>query len=165
MFFTLKWIIFSRLNTIKEFTTSFLSLNLHGLNFLIWKTIIWLPVFKIITVSRSSTLLWVVLMGGSGCHTAGENSGVLPANQKVWTFPFRWISLPPKTWVPLSPDYRPHSVKKGISNSFSTNFIKKFASKIFPTIKTYLKKLFGTKFLNTKQCPAGNSQSYTPLSS
>ena len=50
------------MNAIEEFTTSFLSLNLHAVNISIWKKTLSLTFFKLITVSRSSTLLRVFLM-------------------------------------------------------------------------------------------------------
>ena len=76
------WIVFSRLNAIKEFANPFLSLNLHAVNILIWKKVLSLTLFKIITVSRSSTLLRVFLMGVSGCPTKGGNLGVFQQARK-----------------------------------------------------------------------------------
>ena len=104
--------IFSRLNAVEEFATCPLSLNLHALNILIWKKILSLTLLKIITVSRSSTLLSVFLMGRSGCPTKRGNLGGLPASQTVWTFPFFWISSPLKSWVLLFPDHTPYIGEK-----------------------------------------------------
>ena len=50
------------MNGIEEFATSFLSLNLHAVSILIWKKMLSLTLFKIITVSWSGTLLRVFLM-------------------------------------------------------------------------------------------------------
>ena len=136
------------MNAIKEFATSFV--NLHAVNLLIWKKILSLTLFKIITVNGSSTLLRVFLMGRSGCPTKGGNLGGLPASQKVWTFPLCWISPPLKNWVPQITDYI--LGKKVLVIAF-----RQILSKILPeacifsnTIMTYLKKLVGTKSLNTK---------------
>ena len=94
--------------------------------------------------------------------------GDLPASQKVWTFPFCLISPPPKNWVPLYPDHRPHIGKKVSLIAF-----RQILSKLLPeacifsnTIMTYLKKFVGTKSLNTKHYPTGLSSRiiYTPLS-
>ena len=67
------WVIFSRLNAIKEFATSFSSLTLHAVNLLLWKKILSLTLFKIVIESRPSTLLRVFLMGRLGCLTKGGN--------------------------------------------------------------------------------------------
>ena len=73
------WVSFSRLNTIKKWkiVSSFSSLILHAVNFLLWK--------KIITVSRPTTLK-VFLMGRSGCPTRRGKwvrGRGLPASLKV----------------------------------------------------------------------------------
>ena len=85
--------------------------------------------------------------------------GGLPASQKVWTFPFCWISSPPKNWILLSPDHRTYIGKKVSLIAF-----RQIVSKILPkacifsnAIMAFLKKLLGTKSLNTKQCPTGLS--------
>ena len=57
-----------------------------------------------------------------------------------------------------SPDHKRHIGEKGISN-FTKNFACIF---ITYTIITYLKKLDGTKSLNTKQCPVGLSPTIIP---
>ena len=156
------WIIFSRLNPIKEFATSFI--NLHAVHLLIQKKILSLTLFKIIAVSGLSILLRVFLMGRSGHPTTWGHLGGLPASQKVWTFPFCWISPPLKNWVSLSPitDY---ILKKKIS----LIAFRQILSKILPeacifsnTVMTYLKKFVGTKSLNTNQCPAGLSPRIIP---
>ena len=94
MHLTLKWTYnLQRLNAIKEFSTSFLSLILHTVNLLIRKKILSLTLSKIIAVSRSSTLLRFSIMGRSECPTKEGYLGVgLPASRKVWTFPLCWIS-------------------------------------------------------------------------
>ena len=91
------------MNAIEEFATSFLSLKLHAVNILIWKKIPSLALFKIITASKSSTLLRIVLMRRSGCPTKGGNLGGLPASQKFWTFPFCWMPPQPKKMSPPVP--------------------------------------------------------------
>ena len=92
-------------------------------------------------------------------HKWREFGRGLSASQKVWTFPFCWMSPLLEIWVPLSPDHRLHVAKKGISNSFQTHFIKNFISN---TMMTYLKKLIETKSLNVKQCPSGLSPRIIP---
>ena len=52
-----------RLNTIKDFASSFPSLTLHAVNLLLWRKIISLTLFKFITIIRPSTLLRVLYMG------------------------------------------------------------------------------------------------------
>ena len=74
----------------------------HAVNLLIWKKILSLTLFKIITVSRPTTLIRVFLMRRSGCPTKGGNLGGLFASPKVRTCPFRWISPPPKIRAPSS---------------------------------------------------------------
>ena len=153
------------MNAIEEFATSFLSLKLHAVNILIWKKIPSLALFKIITASKSSTLLRIVLMRRSGCPTKGRNLGGLPASQKFWTFPFCWMSPQPKKMSPPVP--WSHSIywKKKVS---PTAF-RQILSNILPeacifsnTIMTYLKKFIGTKSLDTKQCPARLSPRIIP---
>ena len=115
---------------------------------LISKKILSLTLFKIITGSRSSTLLRVFLMGRSGCPTKKKNErwGSLPVSQKVWSFPFCWKSPPAKNWDHLSPDHR--YIGKKVLIAF-----RQILSKILPEacifsniIMTYLKKLVGTNF-------------------
>ena len=115
MFLTFKWTdIFSRLNTIKLFVTYFSSLILHPVNVLLWKKILSLTLFKVITVSIPSTLIRIFFMERSGCPTKGRNwVEDFRASPKMWTFPFCWISPPLKNWDPCpSPDHRPHIEKK-----------------------------------------------------
>ena len=69
------WIIFSRLNTIKDFTNTFPSLTLHAVNSLLWKKILSLSLFKIITFSRTCLIPWIFLIGILGFPTKGEASG------------------------------------------------------------------------------------------
>ena len=148
------------MNAIEEFATSLLSLNLHAVITLIWKKILSHTLFKFITISRSSTLLRVFLMGRSGCPTKGGNLARLLASQKVWTFPFCCISTPLKNWVPLSPDHTQYIGKKVSLTAFRQILSKtRFFSN---TIKTYLKKFIRTKCLDTKQCPAGLSPRIIP---
>ena len=75
-----------------------------------------LTLFKISTVSRPSTLLRVFDMGRLVCPAKGEcgsHCGGLPANPKVSTFSFSWISRWPKIKSPCpSLDHRPHIGKK-----------------------------------------------------
>ena len=58
-----------------------------AVNLFIWKKILSLNLFKIITVSRSSTLLRVFLMGRSGCSTMKNNLGESPCMPKSQNFP------------------------------------------------------------------------------
>ena len=51
------------MNTSKDLVISFPSLSLHAVNLLLWKRIISVTLFKIITVIRSSTLLGVLFIG------------------------------------------------------------------------------------------------------
>ena len=120
--------------------------------------------FKIITVSRSSILLRVFLMGRSECPTKRGNLRGLSESQKVWTFLFCWISSPPKNWVILSIDHTPYITKKVSLTAF-----RQILSKTLPEacifsnpVMNYLKKIIGTKSLNTKQCLAGLSPRIIP---
>ena len=80
------------------------SLTLHPADLLLWKKIVSLTLFKIIAVCRLSTFLRVFVKERS-----------------------RGIT-PPKNWVPLSlPWSKKTYLKKGISNSFRTNFTIDFA--------------------------------------
>ena len=97
--------------------------------------------------------------GEPGCPAKGRNWGLSPWKPKSLNFPL-W-SPPPKNWVL---NHRPHIGKKGISNSF-----RQILLKILPpacifshAVMTYLERLVGTKFLNTKQCPAGLSPRIIP---
>ena len=143
------------MNAIEEFATSLLSLNLYAVIILIWKKILSLSLLKFITVSRSSTLLRVFLMGRSGCPSKGGNLAGLLASQKVWTFPFCWISPLLKNWVPLSPYHSQYIGKKSLTA------FRQILSKTLPeacilsnAIMTYLKKFIGTKSLDAKECLA-----------
>ena len=110
------------MNAIKEFAISFSSLTLHAVNLLLWKKILSLTLFKIITVSRSSIFLRVFLMGILGCSTKGGNEGVFLQAQ-VWTFPFCWIPTRPKSWVYLSlPRSQTTYWKKWLFDNFYQKF-------------------------------------------
>ena len=63
------------MNAIQEFATSFSYLTLHAVNLLLWNKILSLTFFKIITVSRISTLLRDFVMGRLGYHTKGGIMG------------------------------------------------------------------------------------------
>ena len=115
MFLTLKWTdIFSRLSTIKIFVTYFSSVILHPVNLLLRKKILSLTLFKIITVSRPSTLIRIFLKERSGCPTKGRNwAGDFRASPKMWTFPS--VGYHPRSKIEslcLSPDHRPYIEKK-----------------------------------------------------
>ena len=166
-------VIFSRLNTIKKFTTS---LTLHARKLLLWKETLSLTPFKIITVGRPRTTLRAFLVGRLGCSTKREFWG-------------RGYHCKPKSLnVPLLSDITPNrnlsfSISPMISNnifakSFQTNFTINFAIiafrqislKILPashifshTIKIYLKNLVGIKSLNKNHCPARLSPTIIPL--
>ena len=119
---------------------------------MIWKKTLSLTLFKIITVSRSNTLLKVFLMGRSGCSTKRGifffGGGILPTSQKVWTFPFYLISLQRK---------------------ISLIALREILPKILPEecifnekIINCLQKVVEIKFLNAKQCAAGLSPRIIP---
>ena len=150
------------MNAIKKFGTSFSSITLHAVNVALKENTLSHTLFKSTTESRPSTLLRVFLIGRSGCPTNRKNRGAgcgsSPCKPQSLNFPLLLdITLTKKLCPHPSLNDRPHIGKKGISNSFQTNFSKIFAcGQHFQLhITTYLKKLFGTKFLNTKQCPAG----------
>ena len=105
-------------------------------------------------------------MGRSGCPTRGGTWMGPSANPKVWTSPFCWMSTPNQKIESLRPcpDNRPHIGKKVSPIAF-----RQILRKILPvpgsfsnTSMTYLKRLVGTKSLNTKQCPAGLSPRIVP---
>ena len=146
------------MNTIKEFASSFKA------NWLLWNEILSFTPFKIFTVSRLSTLLSVLLRGRSGCHIKSLNWGQVSLQAQTFELPSSagyHLSPPPgppkkkKNGDPRpSPNYRPH-IEKGV---FLIGF-RKFLPNILPaayifsyTIMSYLKKLVGTKSVNTKQC-------------
>ena len=106
-----------------------------------------------ITLSRSSTLLRIFLMGR---YTKRGNLGSLPADPKCWTFPFCWISSLQKIVSPC-PLMKDHTLEKKISQVA----LREILSKVMPgacifsnTIMTYMKRLVGTKSLTAKQCSA-----------
>ena len=87
------------MNIIKESATSFSSFILNAVNLLLLKKIIFLTVFKIITVSRKNIIYRVFLMGRSKCPTREENCGSSPRKRK--TFLVCWLSAPnKKVYVP-----------------------------------------------------------------
>ena len=103
---------------------------------MLWKKILSLTLFKIISVSRSSTLLRIFLMGRSRCPTMGDNWGVglPPASVKVLTPPFFWIHPPPHQKIESPCPSRDHWPFKEILAKFFP------ATCIFSyTIVTYLK--------------------------
>ena len=67
---------FSWLSTIKDFVTSFPSLTLYAVNLLLLKKIISLTFCKTITVSRTSKILRIFLMGRSEFSTKGTTWGL-----------------------------------------------------------------------------------------
>ena len=160
------WIIFSKLNTIKDFATPFPSLTLHAVNLFPWKKI--LTLFKIITAIRPSTLLRFFLMRRSGFSTKGGTwSRVSPSCPKFWTPLLLDVTSHQKTEPPLflhvsphpSPVHRQHNEKKVSLISFrqiSRNILP-VACIFSSTIMTHLKKLVVTKSLDIKHCPAGLS--------
>ena len=132
-----------------------------------WKEIFSLTLFKIITVSWSSTFLRVFPLGRSGC----------PAKKK--NFFWGGVSLQAKTFE-LFPtvEYHPHQKIESTCLLITDHILEKkiliafrqILSKILleacifsNTIMAYLKKkLIGTKFLSTKQYPAGLSPKIIP---
>ena len=118
-------IIFSSLNTNREFATSTSPLILHAVNLLLWNKILSLSLYtlhtisflKIVTVGRPSTLLRVFLIGRSRCPTKGEILG-----GKLWLLAKKF-ELTSSVWynsvkklIPLVPSL--------ISNSLKTDFTK-----------------------------------------
>ena len=116
-----------------------------------------LTLFKIITVSKPNTLLRVYLLEKSECPTNGENWGLLPASQKVWTFSLSLVYPHQKFHFSIIwSDRRTH-----IGEKVSLLVFRPILPKMFPaaciyscTITTFLKKLVGTIFLDKKHCPA-----------
>ena len=98
-----------------KIVTTFSCLTLHAINLLLWKKILSLNLFKIITVGRSTTLIKVLLMGRSGCRTKGRDSkGGSLKTQKFEISPS--VEYHPHQKIEFlcsSPDHRPHIGKKG----------------------------------------------------
>ena len=118
------------MNTIKHFA-SFPSLTLHTVNLLLWKKMLSLTLFKIITVSRPSTLFKVLLMGRSGFPFKGGTwGGWSILTSKISNLPLPLDITPasfnpaPKNWVFLDPLLILEL--KGICYSFLTNLTKNF---------------------------------------
>ena len=173
MLLTFKWmIIFTRFNPIKEFATSFLSLVLHAVNLLIWKKILSLILFKIMTVYRLNTLLRVLLMGRSGCQDVPLREGKFsfffgggsPYKPKSLNFALLWDITPTKIYppCPLITDYI-------LGKKVSLIAFREILPKILPegcifsnTIINYLKQLVGIKSFNAKQCSSGLSPRIIP---
>ena len=113
-------IIFRRLNTIKEFVTSFQSLILNAADFLLWKKILSITLFKMITVSRPSTLVRFFLMGRSWCTTKGGLwvgvGSPPPCKLKCLKFLLLLGTSEPKNWYPTWSQTT--YWKDSISNSF-----------------------------------------------
>ena len=144
------------MNAIKEFATSFSSLTLHAVNLLP------LNLFKIITVTRPSTLqnfpYGEIRMSKQG----RELGGASPWWLKIWTFLFCWVS--PPVALP-SPNQSPHTGKK-ISLIAFRQILPNILSAVYifsSTIMATLKNLSWNKSLNTKQCPTGLSSKIIPL--
>ena len=117
------------MNTIKKFDSSFPSLTLHAVSLLLWKKIFLLTLFKIVLVTRPSTLLRVFFMRRTGCLTKEGTWGFSLKIQKFELPPSVGYPASPKTWVPPSLPWSQTTYwQKSISNSFQTNFTKNFAS-------------------------------------
>ena len=119
-----------------------------------------LTLFKIITVSRPTTLIRIFLMKRSRCLSKGRIGRVSLQDQNLEFSP--------------SVGYQPHSkIESPIPLLTTDHILSRKVSlitfrKIFPkilsvacifsyTMKIYWKKLVQTKSFNTKQCPAGLS--------
>ena len=130
----------------KNMQPIFKSLTIHAVNLLPWKKIPSFTLFKILTVTRPSTLLRILLMGRSECPTKrGELGGGLSVSPEISTFPFYWISPPPKNWISLS---RPWSQttywKKSLIDFRQILSVIFLVACIFSyIIMTYVKKLVG----------------------
>ena len=97
-------IIFSRLNAIsKDLPPLFYLYFYLAVNIFIWKKILSLTLFKITTVSRSSTLLRVFLMGRPECPTKKKNWGKSPCKSKSLNFPLLLNITPTKKLAPPVP--------------------------------------------------------------
>ena len=160
------------------------------MNLLLWKKILTLTHFKIITLIRPSTLPKVFFMGGSGVGTrgGGDCGGLSPVMPKILNFT-HLVNVTPHQKVGsfsfsscftlYSLDWD-HILEKRISNSFQTNLTKNFACGahfqihfhfsyfIFSYNHHLFEKLIGTKSFNTKLCPVELSPwiitSYIPSS-
>ena len=112
-----------------------------------WKKILSFTLFKIITVSASSTLLRVILMGRSGCPTKGGNLGGSPWKPKSLNFPLLLDITPTKK---IESPWSQTTYWEKVSLITFRQILPKILPEacIFSNIvMTYLKKFVGTKFL------------------
>ena len=103
-------------------------------------------------------------MGRSGCPTKGGNLGVSLQAKIFELSPFVGYHLHQKieSSCPLVAN---HILDKKVSLTAFGQILSKILSEaciLSNTTMTYLKKLVGTKFLITKQCPAGLSPRIIP---
>ena len=105
-------IILGSLNNIKDFATSFPSVTLDTMKLLLWKKILSLTLFKIISVMRTSTLHIVFFTRGLRCSTKrGTGEGCRQSGTKNWASLVRWMSPPPPTQK-LSPTPFDHALPR-----------------------------------------------------
>ena len=152
-----RWITLHRLNTIKDFATSFPSLTLHAVNLLLWK--------KIYSVLLFSKLLqYLDQLHSSGCSLCGIRIKLSPPMSKCLNLvllldvtPYQKIesSLFPSYLTPFLSWLQTTYWKKVSLTAF-----RRILQKVLPVvhifsfiITTYLKKFIGIKYLITKQCP------------
>ena len=120
-----------------------------------------------ITVSRPSTSLRVLLMEGSGFPNKGvqREAPTYAQNFKNRLLPSSNVSLNQKVestlsfMLPILALVTDHIMKKGIFNRQNLTKILLATCIFWSTIMTYLKKFVGPKSLNsienTKHCPPG----------
>ena len=138
------------MNNIKDFPIFFLSLTLHVANLLFWTKMFSHTLFKIITVSRPSTLLRMFLMGSQDFPLQGGLGGS-ELKPKIFNLPLLLnvssyqTKLSPPIFIyissSLSFEHRPDIGKKVSLRAFRQILPKSLlAMHIFSfTIMTYLK--------------------------
>ena len=140
-----------------------LQLYMHAITLLLWKKILSLFLFKVITLNRPSTLFRIVFMERSGCLTKWVIRGFpLQATLNFLFLLDTTLHQNIESHCP-SPNQRTHIEKKVLRIAFRKTLPKILLwVRIFSyTVMTYLKTLVWTKFLNRKWCPAGFSPKIT----
>ena len=143
----------------KKFATSFSFLTLHVVNLLLPKKKISLVPFKINLVGKPSTLSTVFLMVWLRFPTKWSKLEVSLQAQNFEIFHFFDINPPKKSLLEPPLITSTYLEKKGIPIAFRQVLPKNLpVAYIFcHKILTNLKKLIGTKSLDTNQCSAGLS--------
>ena len=171
------WIIFSRLNTIKEFPTSFPSLILHAVNFALNENTL-MHSFQNYYCKHTKYPPTTCLYGRDQDVSLMEAivGGWLPLQAKDFELPPSVGYTPHshpylhKNWFLSSLPWSQATYwERNICNSFWTSFTKFFVCGMHFQLHNHnlFEKLLGTKSLNTKQCPVGlspkNCTLYIPL--